>query len=412
MVRYSKERKFLNDKGGICMEEEKRRVAPFALHTHDRIAFKRCRRKWYFSSPLKLNLEAKQQDSINLWFGSGFHFAMEDYHGYHKFNLPEEALEAYYNAFTEQERPTGADDLIEIGMHMLRYYSEDWLPKHNFDGFETLWITPNPDVPLGTFSNHPIDETSAPQVEVGFTLELVELSQKAGFPVFYHGTFDRVLVDNQGRWWLLDYKTAKAIDMIKLATDPQIGAYLWAAEQWYQHKFEGIVYLQLVKDFPDTPKQLKAGGFSMDKRQKTTHGVYKAALLEKYGSIPSAYIPFLNELACMESTEGNRFIRWDLVRRNDASKVATYENILYEGLDMLRDDLYIYPNPTRDCSWDCPFRTICVAMDEGSDYQSIITEEFQRRNETMLGEEPEWRKKIKWPKKPIVNQEPIIEGEE
>lgn len=31
-----------------------------------------------------------------------------------------------------------------------------------------------------------------------------------------------------------------------------------------------------------------------------------------------------------------------------------------------------YPNPTRDCSWDCPFLAICPMFDDGSDVESVI----------------------------------------
>lgn len=31
------------------------------------------------------------------------------------------------------------------------------------------------------------------------------------------------------------------------------------------------------------------------------------------------------------------------------------------------------PNPTRDCSWDCPFTPICPQMDDGSDVESVIS---------------------------------------
>lgn len=383
---------------------------PFALHTHDRIAFKRCRRKWYFSSPLHLNLQPLAGDAnLNLWFGSGFHFALEDYHGYNKFGAAEVALEAYYDAFRANERPDGADEMLQLGMNILQHYRTDWLPKHNFDGLETLWITPNPGVALADFSNHPLNATSVPQVEVSFTLELKDLTMYAGFPIYYHGTFDRVMIDKYDRWWLLDYKTAKAIDLDKLATDPQISAYLWAAEQYFQHPIEGIMYAQFAKDYPLPPRELAKGGFSQDKRQKTTHAIYKKALLDKYGEVPGQYMQYLNELACAEFPEGNRFIRWDGVRRNDAAKKATYHNIILEGMDMIDThrilncegsdsiNCRLYPNPTRDCKWDCPFRCICLAMDEGSDYQYMIDTEFEKRNETMLGEQPEWQKRIKWP---------------
>jgi hypothetical protein len=69
---------------------------------------------------------------------------------------------------------------------------------------------------------------------------------------------------------------------------------------------------------------------------------------------------------------------------------------------MLNPELPLYPNPTRDCMWDCSFRSVCLAMDDGSDWQFILNSEFAVRNE----EDP-WRKRIKWP-----DQEPLEQVEE
>jgi len=321
-----------------------------------------------------MNLEPKSSEQkVPLWFGSGFHFALEDFHGHNVFGKPEDALIAYHSVFRENELPIGADDAIELGLGMLGYYQQ-WVEHRN--EYQTLVLE------------------GVPQVEVGFDLELTELSGVAKQPVYYHGTFDRVVTDFYGRWWIEDYKTAAAIDTNKLQTDPQISAYLWAAEQWYQHPVEGMLYTQFAKDVPSEPKELAKGGFSQDKRQKTTHAVYRRALMHKFGKVPSEYVPFLNDLAAAETPEGNRFIRRDTVRRNYEEKVSTYKHIVAEGMEMLNDQLALYPNPTRDCMWDCNFRTCCIAVDGGSDFLTVLDQEFQVRNETAKGEKPEWRNKL------------------
>jgi hypothetical protein len=38
-----------------------------------------------------------------------------------------------------------------------------------------------------------------------------------------------------------------------------------------------------------------------------------------------------------------------------------------------------YPNPTKDCSWDCPFLGICAAHDDGSDIDGLRAELFAVR---------------------------------
>ena len=44
--------------------------------------------------------------------------------------------------------------------------------------------------------------------------------------------------------------------------------------------------------------------------------------------------------------------------------------LYYEYLDMI-DNPRIYANKTRDCRWDCGYRTLCEAMDDGSDVEFL-----------------------------------------
>jgi len=346
------------------------------VHTSDRIRYKRCRRKWSLASPLRMYLEPTEgRENINLWLGTGFHFALEDYHGYNRFKDPVKAIEAFYLAFNSDQRPEDAEEGIALLMDMMEHY-KNWL-RHR-DIYRTLWID------------------GKPQVEVRFALELTEFRGKTSKPVVYRGTLDRLAIDPEGRYWVQDYKTARSIDLNKLANDPQIGAYVWAAEQYFEVPIEGMLYTQFAKKAPKPPKRLVNGGLSVDKRQATTHYLYREALLEQYpnAKFPSKYIEFLDLLAEKEQPEGDEFIRLDQVHRNLFSKEKTYEYIIQEVSEMLNPDLPLYPNPTRDCSWDCTeFRPVCLAMDEGDDYEYLIKEFYRRKEE----HDETWRERVKWP---------------
>lgn len=37
----------------------------------------------------------------------------------------------------------------------------------------------------------------------------------------------------------------------------------------------------------------------------------------------------------------------------------------------------VYPTPTRDCDWDCPFKVACPRFDDGSDVNVILAEQFE-----------------------------------
>jgi hypothetical protein len=451
----------------------------FDIRTSSRRVFRRCLRKWGFSSSMRMNLRRKgSEQNINFWFGSAIHFSMEDYFGYNKFGDPRRAFKAYYNAFKPEERPEGAEEHYELGLAMLSYFLE-WYPKHNADmQFQTLWLTENDmPVPPGTAGARPaveeeftldlglkvlahaitgkfikewepkvdklfgqidciqsIDQPSLSEEvirandkdtvyqlmviktqEQGSDLYIQDLgNQYTTFetipvkvvPVCYHGTMDRIVVDKYGRWWVLDYKTAKGADTRKLETDDQISAYMWAAEQRYQHPFYGFIYLQLTKDVAKPPKRLKDGTLSVDKKQKTTYYLFKNEVIKDYGSVqkaPNKIIEMLNYLADLETPEGDRFIRWDFILRNDNQKLATYINIMAEAKMMINKDLFLFPNPTRDCGWDCPFREICIAMDQGrqDDVISMIDADFEVRPDTLEHNDDNWRSRIAWPETPM-----------
>lgn len=366
-----------------------------ALHTSDRLAFKRCRRRWRWSSRLYDHLRLKNESPAPLWFGTAFHFALEDLHGYNRFNdSPEEALVAFAEAHPDHKKPETWLELVELGIGMLSHY-KSW--RQNRDDYQTLWLD------------------GVPQVEVQFNIVIPELCEyvRANWnilaPIFdrnaeaedpplvvYRGTFDRIVVDSEGKLWVEDYKTAAAIDTGKLETDPQITSYVWAAEQLFGRKFEGVLYTQFRKDFPQEPRRLASGDISADKRQKTNFKLYRDALIETYGSVSAAPIKnreLLDTLLEAEHLDSDRFIRRDAVRRNESFVQAEHAKIVMEGYDMLNPHLNIYPNPTRDCAWDCSFRSACVAYDDGSDYEYILQEEFIEKIE----EEFNWQERIKYP---------------
>lgn len=57
---------------------------------------------------------------------------------------------------------------------------------------------------------------------------------------------------------------------------------------------------------------------------------------------------------------------------------------MVRDLDMLTGENHqdiVYPVPSRDCSWRCPFVSVCPSMDDGSDWEGELAENFQPRTE-------------------------------
>ena len=78
------------------------------------------------------------------------------------------------------------------------------------------------------------------------------------------------------------------------------------------------------------------------------------------------------------------------VRHNDWEFYNMSVRVMGEVADMLRvrraleageDHRRVaYPNPTRDCSWDCPFFAVCGQFDDGSDVEAVIAEMYEEHD--------------------------------
>lgn len=333
----------------------------FAIHTSDRIGFKRCRRKWMFSSPLRRNLAQQSGVMTPLWFGTGYHFALEDYHGFQLWPTPQDAFEAYVNACAEDEKPVDAEEHFMLACDMLDHYV-DWCEA--FHNLRTYAPVINGIARLGC--------------EVNFQIALPQLKQ-FGWDVEYQGTIDSIFVDpHTGHLWLGEYKTASAFDTVKLETDDQVSAYLWAMNLCLPDEtVDGVVYRQFRKKAPVEPLILQSGLLSVNKSQKTSYFKYRRALEKQYPRVPVAKLPeeyqkMLTHLSSGTTFDGDEFISQRLVRRSKNALQAQQMKILVDSYEMLNAPA-ITTNPTRDCAWDCPFREVCLAMDEDADWEGILS---------------------------------------
>lgn len=357
------------------------------IRTSDRISFKNCRRRWGWNSHLRHNLGPKQ-NAAPLWFGSGMHFALEDFHGYNRFGNPTTAFMAYVKA-TQEHDPRGLPEelpeLVELGKAMMDYYVGIWL--RNRDPLKTYWVN------------------GKPQVEVNFRFKIPirqELLDKYGWDeVYYSGTIDKVCIDNEvDGLWLVDYKSAKIVQTLHYLTDPQVSAYMWAAPYIYDKPILGFIYQQHRKDVPKPGRELVKGGISVAQNQITDYYMYKQSLIKAYGDLASApptNREFLSQLQMLEDENQNPFIRRDKIYRNHAQAESEGAKIIMEVEDMLNPELPLYPNQTRDCPSFCPFISPCVSLDGGMDWKAELDLLMKPRASSY---DP-WRDKIKWPKEEV-----------
>lgn len=369
----------------VSRDPNKPRVA--IIRTSDRISFKRCRRLWGWTSHLRHNLEPVSAVTP-LWFGSGFHFALEDFHGWNRFGHPKKAFLAYVAArqkYDPKKVPDEIDQLIELGSGMLDYYIL-WLQQRKNSIWKTFWYN------------------GEPQVEVNFRIQIPWEKGKFGWDeVYYSGTIDRICIDEYDLLWPCDYKTAAQMATLHYLTDPQINAYMWGAPFIYpEHKIGGFLYQQHKKKVPHGGQRLLNGGLSTAKNQETSSIMYRLGMIEIFGSVeaaPQANQNYLTQLKLEEDILYDKYVRIDKVGRNERNAQSEGVKVLMEIEDMLNPDLPLYPNPTRDCSgnYTCSFLSPCVSMDDGSDWLTDLEQTTQKRAPSY----DSWREKIIWPGDPL-----------
>lgn len=357
------------------------------IRTSDRALFKRCRRKWNWQSHLRQNRDVRQRQSY-FWIGTGGHFALEDYHGHNQYGHPVVAFRAYVEAYRRwvskskgaQQLPDDWEEQAEIGEAILDYYVTDWLKLR--DPLATHWVDGYPQVELNI------------EVELPFTREQLDHFQLD--KVIYGMKLDRIVVI-EGELWVQDYKFYKNFSTSGLDGDEQMSAYVWGASCVYADMpVAGAIHQQFKKTIPTPPKVLGNGRLSTDERQGTTHRLYHTALEHMYGTIEAAPLAnrhYLAHLAESETEDRDAFILRERTYRSLAEQQATGTQIMMEVEEMLDPAIRIYPNHTRDCSWDCQLNSVCANVDRDDDWVAELEDTTTTRTEENEG----WRKLLPSP---------------
>ena len=175
------------------------------IHTSDRATFKRCRRRWDWTSPMRENLRPKVNYFgvvFPLWFGTLFHRSLEEHYDPVMKRDPIEVFQTEYHTSLDvfrKEAPDYVDEYADdfqkhydMGMSMLTYYKE-YAAKH--DDFTVIATEQDFQVLLGYTDGRKFDPFLVPHV--GWE------------PVYYCGRMDAVVRDNAtGRYGIIDHKTA------------------------------------------------------------------------------------------------------------------------------------------------------------------------------------------------------------
>lgn len=157
-----------------------------------------------------------------------------------------------------------------------------------------------------------------------------------GLTTTLHGTADMVMFDDVvGAPVILDDKTVQSFTQVPEQVDFQLRTYAWA---WW--RLHGQVPY--------------AVGHRMSRKVLRT---------------ASAQPPFYQE-TLLHMNEG-------ILRAHETHLMARLLDIpRTEGATLFATDPRLFPHPTRDCSWDCDYRSICPMVDDGDDWESVVALSF------------------------------------
>lgn len=404
------------------------------IHASDRGTFKKCRRRWDWSSPMRRNLVPEVSMTgvvLPLWFGSGIHWALRHYYDptlqrdpvevfktwwqiqWHGGVIDEDWLETVYDRSPREiqivpaakdpeglwddagEEVTaykvrGLKDLLadpeidafeehrELGVGMLNYYKGY---AEEFDNFTVLMAEHTFSVPI--LNPH------------GDTMMRIDPRDGNFKEVHLRGTQDAVVQDDETeKYGVLEHKTAAKIDeeyFLKLDKDPQVTTYMYAAEREAKmhdlpyKKIDFTIYNAIRKAFPRPPTMVRGGVFSIDRSKESTTPELLQEFIDDNGiqvivdadEKLQAYIEYVNTIGHSQFIiRNNPELGSKPVTRNRQELKAAGMHVFLEAHDML-DDPALYPNPSgeRYCT-RCPFRGPCIAADDGSDFEFMLDDMF------------------------------------
>ena len=288
----------------------------YTLSNSEIQTFKDCRRKWWLSYYRRL--KPKQVKFTGpLALGSRVHEALDQYYST---DIP--LLEAYSNLIDADREaialdgrdPSELDSEGDLGRIMLEGYLQ-WVDEEGIDS----------------------------------ELEMISTEEVLNMPMF-NGE-----VELQGK---IDMRVRRKADGVRMFRDfKTVGG---SFDQFYStaHMNEQILTYMLLE-------QHKNGGTD----ERSEGGIF--TLLKKVKRTANAKPPFYDQFE---------------VRHNIFSMRSFWQRLHGTVADLMRVKTALdngtahqevaYPTPSRDCTWKCPFFSVCPLIDDGSAAENAISEMF------------------------------------
>jgi hypothetical protein len=331
--------------------------------------FKDCRRRWYLGEIRGLIPKTPQD---YLWFGDKMHIGLQElaasgdveraiaaYMKACNESIPE--LEAGFGSFWADMAPL-FQELVTMGRAMLHNYV--LFDRSTAFNLQTVQLEERLFVPIRTASGR-----SALKGSPQLTARMDRIAVRKGLDGEY----------------IQDYKNSTQAwqEGRNLELDEQTTGYHYAFWRVRGYLPRGMIYDTLLKKVPNEPRVLKSGKLSQDKDQGTTYELYMDTL-QQMGLDPKEYTDIL---AALKEQAWSKYFKREVTTRN-LDQIHAYERDLYftytDMREVARDPRKAYPSPSPMRCPRCPFRDVCLAMNDGSDAEDLIKARFTVSTEKRL----------------------------
>lgn len=189
---------------------------------------------------------------------------------------------------------------------------------------------------------------------------------------FFSFKFDALVMDKQGHYWLMDFKTANNMptNFDWLDIDDQAVSYQWAAEEVLQLPISGMIYNFISKKEIKKPRTLLNGEIS-SAAIVTTYEEAVAAI-EEAGLNKDDYADYLKRVL---DGENQLFTRYT-VRATKLQRQLLGAQIKNVAQEMSNPNVLIYHTPDKiGCSF-CDFKLPCALRLAGRNFQHTLETDY------------------------------------
>lgn len=328
-------------------------TAPKGVHVSGVQTFQKCKRRWYYSdADWGLGYRSpRMNDKVTL--GIWWHYA--------------QALVA------------GGDNYVDTVVRVLdrqdELYGPDSITLDLDEKFSSL------------MSAHELWQQADKSRYSDDQLEYLAIEEKFSLPIYGHrleGQWDAVVRHKQSdTLYVLERKTTISPNRIEAGInwDLQPRFYTWAAGQLFDGPVVGVIYEIVRNTDPYTVKMLIRNGLPSKAKVEldgTTHEVYYNLLIEAAqerdldpDQVVADYEQQLNYLLLNK----NPIFRRTLFVPSADMRQQSMECMIDASVEMQEADLVapdMFPALNRHACGLCPYKEVCLAHDDGADWQGLL----------------------------------------